>query len=384
MHVSRRTARLAKTLLPIPIAVGIAALLLLSGCGGSAPAADAQDLAQTTTVRVHYPGSSMFLRGDHAGLSWSKGVQLQQAGGVFTWTTTALAARMQFKPLLADSTWSRGPNFAVSPGATVDVWPRFRGDHGYVARYDGWWSNTLQDSRPVWIYTPPSYDEQPDERFPIVYMHDGQNLFDAAYSFAGVIWNVQGAMDQGAADGSVREAIVVGIGNDANRIWEYTPTDGGYGGGGASPYLDFVVGELKPQMDRTLRTSGSRLDTAIVGSSLGGLVSACAGLWHPDVFGLVGEMSPSTWWDDTWVIGQVQASASAAVKPARVYVDSGDSGPSNDDEQNTATLAQAYQGLGIAWVQHVVGHGDSHDETAWARRLPGALRFLLGPRTAMP
>lgn len=386
MHVSRRTARLAKTLLPIPIAVGLAALLLLSGCGAAATGAESQALgrAQTTTVRVHYPGSSMWLRGDHAGLSWSHGVELQQSAGVFVWTTTALSARAQFKPLLDDATWSRGPNFAVDPGATVDVWPRFRSDSGYVARYDGWWSDTLQDSRPVWIYTPPSYDEQPDERFPIIYMHDGQNLFDPAASFAGVIWNVQGAMDQGAADGSVREAIVVGIGNDQNRIWEYTPTDGGYGGGGAGQYLDFVVNELKPQIDGSLRTSSDRLDTAIVGSSLGGLVSACAGLWHPDVFGLVGELSPSTWWDNTWVIGQLQATGPSPVKPARVYVDSGDSGPSNDDEQNTAALAKAYQGVGWISVQHLVGHGDSHDETAWARRLPGALNFLLGPRAALP
>ena len=387
MHLSRRSARLAKALLPIPIVAGIAALLLLAGCGaqGGADGGAAQNLSQTTTVRVHSPAQAMSLRGDRAGLSWSRGVSLAKgAGGVFTWTSTAVTARTQFKPMLADGTWSRGPNFAVDPGATVDVWPRFRGDSGWVARYDGWWSGTLQNTRPVWIYTPPSYDEQPTERFPVVYMHDGQNLFDPAYSFAGVTWQVADAMNRGAADGSVREAIVIGIGNTADRIREYTPSDGGYGGGGAGQYLDFVVNELKPQIDATLRTSTDRLDTAIVGSSLGGLVSACAGVWHPDVFGLVGELSPSTWWDNTMIIGMVQGTASSPVKPARVYVDSGDSGPSNDDEQNTTALAQAYQDVGYISVQHLVGHGDQHDESAWARRLPGALRFLLGPRAAQP
>ena len=384
MHISPRSSRLIQALIPIPIAVGLAALLLLAGCGGVAPAADTQALALTTTVRVH-AGGPVTLRGDQGGLSWSRGVALTQgAGGVFTWTSRALQSRTQFKPLLGDRAWSRGPNFAVNPGETVEIWPRFNGDQGRVERIDGWWSSTLRNGRPVWIYYPPSYDEQSAERFPVVYMHDGQNLFDPAYSFTGVTWRVQEALDQGAADGSVREAIVVGIGNTAGRIREYTPSDGGHGGGGAGDYLDFVVNELKPQLDLHLRTSPDRLDTAIVGSSLGGLVSACAGVWHPGTFGLVGALSPSTWWDNTLVIGLVRGTAQSPVKPARVYLDSGDAGASNDDAADTASLAQAYREVGWISVEHLVAHGDAHEEAAWARRLPGALRFLLGPRAALP
>src|SRR5438477_687085 len=323
----RRSTRLITTLLPIPIAAGLAALLLLASCGGAGQADGQADLSAATTVRVHSPAASLSLRGDHGGLSWTRGIALKQAQpGVFVFTTKPIKARTQFKPLLGDKTWSRGPNFAVDPGKTVEVWPRFNSDSGRVERIDGWYSNALGNSRPIWIYYPPSYDEQPDERFPVVYMHDGQNLFDASYSFNGVTWRVQDAMNQGAADGTVREAIVVGIGNTADRIREYTPSDGGYGGGGASPYLDFVVSELKPQIDQHLRTSADRLDTAILGSSLGGLVSACAGIWHPDTFGLVGAMSPSTWWDGTMIIGMVRATGPSPMKPARVYVDSGDAG----------------------------------------------------------
>ena len=384
MTISRRSTRLLTTLLPIPIVAGLAALLLLASCGGPAGVAQQSDLAAVTTIRVHTPASSIALRGDKAGLSWGKGVTLSKSGGVFVYTSNTITSRTQFKPLIGDQTWSRGPNFAVNPGQTVDIWPRFKTDTGWVQRYDGWWSSTLGNSRPVWIYTPPSYDEQPDERFPIVYMHDGQNLFDASYSFLGTTWRVADAMNQGAADGTVREAIVIGIGNTSNRIWEYTPSDGGYGGGGAADYLNFVVQELKPHMDRTLRTSGDRLDTAMIGSSLGGLASACAGIWHPDAFGLIGAMSPSTWWDGTSIIGMVRATAQDPIKPARVYVDSGDAGPSNDDVTNTANLAQAYSDVGGIAVQHTVGHGDTHTESAWARRLPGALRFLLGPRAALP
>src|SRR5258705_13184565 len=89
-------------------------------------------------------------------------------------------------------------------------------------------------------------------------MHDGQNLFAPSYSFMGVTWGVADAMNQGAADGTIREAIVIGIGNTPDRIWEYTPSDGGYGGGGASAYLRFVTDELKPQIDQHLRVSADR------------------------------------------------------------------------------------------------------------------------------
>ena len=384
--MSQRSRNLLKTLLPIPVIAALAAALLLVGCGPQAPgssAATSAVSAAATTIRVHHPATSMYLRGDGAGLSWSHGARMS---GSDPWVVSVtISQRLQFKPLAGDRSWSHGPNYAVDPGATVDIWPRFGGDAGHVQRIDQWWSNGLQDNRPLWVYYPPSYDEQPAERFPVVYMHDGQNLFDASYSFGGVTWDVQGAMDRGAADGSIREAIVIGVGNTANRIWEYTPSEGGgYGGGGASQYVQFLTDELKPQVDRLWRTSSDRLDTAIVGSSLGGLLSACAGVWRPDVFGLVGELSPSTWWDNTLVIGLVRGSQSSSVKPARVYVDSGDSGQDNDDVINTGNLAQAYRDVGWIQVQHVIGNGDTHTESSWARRLPGAMTFLLGPRASLP
>jgi predicted alpha/beta superfamily hydrolase len=326
----------------------------------------------------------MYLRGDGGALSWRTGVRMQPVGNDTWQWTGAISGPMQVKPLADDLAWSRGPNYQVTPGQTLDLWPRFDGDAGSVERIDQWWSNGLQNNRPVWIYYPPSYREIPWARFPVVYMHDGQNLFDPSYSFQGVIWQVQQAMDQGAADGSIREAIVIGVGNTPNRIREYTPSDGGYGGGGAHDYVRFLTDELKPQMDRNLRTSPGPLDTGVLGSSLGGLVSACAGVWRPDVFGLVGAMSPSTWWDNTMLLGMVAGTKGAKVLPARVYVDSGDSGPDNDDVVNTNRLAQTWQSVGRIAVQYVVGHGDVHTESSWARRLPGALRFLLGPRPALP
>ena len=395
VNARSRTGALARSLLPIPLALVLAAALLLLDCAGAgvngpADAADAgDDLQPQTTLRVHYPAGAhkLTLRGDAAKLSWSKGTALTDAGGdTWVFTTRSLSTKagaLHFKPLLDDATWSRGPNCAVSVGGTVDVWPRFGGDSGTVQRIDNWWSNGLANNRPIWVYLPPSYSEQTAERFPVLYLHDGQNLFDPAYSFGGVTWQVAAAMDTGAADGSIREAIVIGIGNTSNRIWEYTASsDPSYAGGGARDYLTFVSTELKTQIDRLYRSSPGRLDTAIAGSSLGGLASAYAGLWYADVFGLVGVMSPSTWWNNDELIGLVQVHQSATPQPARVYLDSGDSGPSNDDVTQTQVLAQAYQATAGVQVHYLVGKGDTHTESSWARRLPGALRFLLGGRGA--
>jgi predicted alpha/beta superfamily hydrolase len=213
-------------------------------------------------------------------------------------------------------------------------------------------------------------------------MHDGQNLFDATRASYGE-WRVDETFDAAAEDGSIREAIVVGVENTARRIWEYTPTrDDELGdGGGGDLYLRMLIEELKPRIDGALRTLPARETTAILGSSLGGLISAHAATTSTATFGLVGAMSPSTWWDGAVLLDEVAATKGKSPRPIRVYVDSGDAGPSRDDVVNTAKLAAAYRDVGFvegADLLYVVDAGAEHNETYWAKRLPGALRFLLG------
>jgi pullulanase len=115
-----------------------------------------------------------------------------------------------------------------------------------------------------------------------------------------------------------------------------------------------------------------------MGSSLGGLISAYAGVKRAALFGRIGAMSPSTWWDELFLLGSVRGSG--AVRPLRVYLDSGDSGPSMDDKDNTQALAQVYRDLGYrdgVDLLHVIQRGASHSEYYWAQRLPIALQFLL-------
>lgn len=342
-----------------------------------------------TVIRVHYPAGAktIALRGSIAPWSWEKGVAMT-SGAEDTWTleTTTLGGEAEWKPLLDDTTWSLGPNYKIKPGTTLDVYPHFTTTKGKVEnKWPSFASTVLGNTRNVWVYFPPTYLENSRARFPVVYMHDGQNLFDPAKAFGGNEWKVDETIDAAAESGAFREAIVVGPENaGSQRIYEYTPTsDSSYGGGGGDKYLKMLVEELKPRVDAELRTLSSREHTVIVGSSLGGLISAYAGTTSTSTFGLLGAMSPSTWWDNKVILSKVSATKGASLLPLRVYVDSGDSGTSSDDMANTKLLADEYKGLGFVegtTLKYVVQAGATHSEVYWAQRLPGALAFLLGPR----
>ncbi|MBI2389083.1 MAG: alpha/beta hydrolase [Deltaproteobacteria bacterium] len=360
-----------------------------SADASSEDAADAPPAKTKTVLRVHYPAGTktVTLRGSTAPWTWEKGAAMT-AGEGDTWTleTDALTADAEWKPLLDDSTWSRGPNYKVKVGTTVDVWPHFVTVKGKVEkRWPAFASTALSSTRGVWVYYPPTYLENARARFPVVYMHDGQNLFDPSLAFGGNEWKVDETMDAAAEDGSIREAIVVGPENTSQRIYEYTPTsNASYSpSGGGDLYLKLLVDELKPKVDSELRTLTARESTVIIGSSLGGLISAYAGTKKAATFGLIGAMSPSTWWDGKAILGLVSASKDAASHPLKVYVDSGDSGSSSDDMANTKLLADAYRSIGYVddvTLKYVVQKGATHSEVYWAQRLPGALSFLLGAR----
>jgi predicted alpha/beta superfamily hydrolase len=150
----------------------------------------------------------------------------------------------------------------------------------------------LNTSKKIWVYLPKNYTTN-SNKYPVVYMHDAQNLFDASTSYAGE-WNIDETLDSINA-----QVIVIGIEHGGDkRIDELTPfKNQKYGGGKADDYLDFIVNILKPKVDATYRTKTNAKNTAIFGSSLGGLVSFYAALKYPQVFGKVGCFSPSFWFD---------------------------------------------------------------------------------------
>jgi predicted alpha/beta superfamily hydrolase len=363
-----------------------------------------------TTIRIVYPaGSTITVRGSGGPLNWDTGLSTTAVSGeafVHELTTTEITEPLEWKPLLGDATWSRGPNYHVSPGDTIEVAPHFSASGGRVeAILSPWSSDTLGTGHTVWAYLPPSYDENTAARYPVVYMQDGQNLFDASVSPSGAEWQVDEALDYAASAGrcsdgatcqddsacatlactTFREAIVIGIESSDARVYDYTPTEDTSfgGGGGADTYLDAVVDELKPMIDATYRTQSGSADTALIGSSLGGILAAHGGITHSEVFGLIGALSPSTWWDGRMILSEVASVPSRSSRALRVYVDSGDGGPGADGAADTVELAAAYRAVGYVEgtsLHYLLAPGDEHHEIYWARRLPGTLTFLLGPR----
>ena len=154
------------------------------------------------------------------------------------------------------------------------------------------------NGRRCWIYVPPGYDASTD-RYPVLYMHDGQNLFDASKSFAGE-WHMDETCQALIAAGEIEPLLVVGIENSAARCFEYTPWPGGSGapctGGGGDAYLQAIRDQLIPEVNRRYRTRTGPDNTFMAGSSLGGLITHYAGCMYADVWGRIAAFSSSLWW----------------------------------------------------------------------------------------
>jgi len=156
----------------------------------------------------------------------------------------------------------------------------------------------LNRTRRIWVYLPPGYDSS-SKSYPVLYMQDGQNLFDARTSFSGE-WKVDEWLNAIIENGH-EGVIVVGIDNGGeHRITEYSPwVNSEYGGGEGELYADFITQTLKPHIDSIFRTKPDRLNTGIMGSSLGASISFYAAIKHQDVFSKVGVFSPSFWFSDS-------------------------------------------------------------------------------------
>lgn len=235
--------------------------------------------------------------------------------------------------------------------------------------------------RPLLAWLPPSYDRSPDARYPVLLAHDGDNLFDEATSHAGE-WCVDETMTALAAEGL--EAIVVGVPHSPEaRADEYAPwRHPEYGGGGADAYLDELVGVVLPLVRRSFRTDERQATTGILGSSLGGLVSLYGLFRKPATFGFAGVMSPAFWFSGEPIFDFV---ADAPFVDARIWLDVGgrespeQPGRSRryveDAERMVALLRRkGYDESRLRWT---LVEDAPHHETAWARRLPDAMRFFL-------
>lgn len=253
------------------------------------------------------------------------------------------------------------------------------------------YSPQLDNYRDVLVWLPPDY-EHSDRAYPVIYMHDAQNLFDAHTSYSGE-WRVDETMTQLAADGM--SAIIVGLPNmKEKRGVEYSPYPFYINGvthvGQGDKYIQFIVETIKPMIDTSFRTQPESAATGIAGSSMGGLISLYGFLIRPDVFGLCGAFSPAYWFGNS---GLLETTRQRAKGIGRVYMDVGTrEGPTlsnwmiEADDLHTvyakgvralheALLANGYKdGQNLLYVE---AEGAIHNEAAWAERFPNAMRFLL-------
>jgi predicted alpha/beta superfamily hydrolase len=251
---------------------------------------------------------------------------------------------------------------------------------GGLAHYPAVTSRFLPHSHDVIVCTPPGYAEEPDRRYPVVYLHDGQNVFDE-YPMApfGVQWGVDTTARALAHAQAIEPLILVAIGNAGrDRIDEYTPTrDAAHDAGGlADRYGQMLTYELKPFMDRHYRTKRDAANTGMVGSSLGGLLTLHLGLSHPAVFGKLALLSPSVWWDDRWIVRQL-VTAVGGRPDLTIWLDVG--------THETRMLRGARLLLRVlqrrGWrlgedLEYEEVEGGLHDERSWGLRIGRVLRFL--------
>jgi predicted alpha/beta superfamily hydrolase len=242
------------------------------------------------------------------------------------------------------------------------------------------YSPQLGNERDIVVYLPPSHGTS-DRRYPVIYMHDGQNLFDPAASFTDE-WGADETMERLAAEYGI-EAILVGIPNNDRRIDEYSPFHSPRMGGGLGErYVQFIAETVKPVIDADFCTLPDRAHTGILGSSLGGLISTYAFFQRADVFGLMGALSPAYWFAGKAIVPYLKMQPYV---PGKIYLDVGthEMGAKRNSayfRQNAYEIAKLLREKGYrdtVDLLYVEEYRAGHNERAWARRLPGALRWLL-------
>lgn len=242
-------------------------------------------------------------------------------------------------------------------------------------------STHLPDDRDVIVYLPPGYDEDAGRAYPVLYLHDGQNLFDGRTSFVkDRTWQVREHADAAVEAGEIEPVVIVGIYNTGDRrIAEYTHEyNWQMGGGEADVYGKLITLELMPWIASQYRVRQDRENTGLGGSSLGGLVSLYLGLRYPTVFGKLAVMSPSVWWNHKSILGYLNEHAPQMWERPKVWLDVGDREGQKAvrDVEHLARRLKANGWKAGETMHFEMVQGGTHDEASWATRVRAMLRFL--------
>src|SRR5437868_4450801 len=247
-----------------------------------------------------------------------------------------------------------------------------------VQRHHNFISRFVPYRRDLVVYLPPEYEDS-QRRYPVLYLHDGQNLFDPETAYVrGMDWKVDETDDSLIRAGEIEPVIIVGIFNTGvHRIEEYTPTrDRKLGGGHSELYGRMLIEELKPFIEQRYRTLADAHNTGLGGSSLGGLATLYLGFTYPEIFGKLAVLSPSVWWDNKAILKMIQKTQP---KPRlKIWLSMGTE-ESKTGVRDANLLDDALVAKG--WkegedLHYEVIPGAKHEEAAWAERVEPVLRFL--------
>jgi len=261
----------------------------------------------------------------------------------------------------------------VHPSNWNDLYNRsVRGTIKYYHNFD---DPGLKYTRDVKVWLPPSYYRSPNKRYPVLYAHDGQNIFSPNTIYSGE-WRMDEMADSLMRIGKIEEFIIVGIDNTKDRWVEYSGTPEGMA------YINFIIHNLKPFIDAHYRTKPDRNNTAAIGSSMGGLISFYMIWLHPEVFGKAACLSSGFAYDDGHIIDKVASSANK-IPAIRLYMDCGDQDIDKiflpDNDRMETLLANKHPEVKLMYK---VYKGAVHNEYAWAKRLDIPFIYLFGKNTA--
>ncbi|MDQ7824327.1 MAG: alpha/beta hydrolase-fold protein [Candidatus Eremiobacteraeota bacterium] len=297
-----------------------------------------------------------------------------------------LCIRQDSVSLGAESPDGSAPSFLKKAAGIPATGGTYTGD---VRIFNDFHSEILGNDRNVYVYLPPGYEQHPGKKYPVLYMADGQNVFNSGTAFGGVEWGVDETAERLIREGALKDVIIVAVSNTKDRMSEYTPVpDPVHGGGKLPQYARFLTEELKPFIDSTFRTSLKPEETGIMGSSLGGLSALYLGWKYPATFGLVGALSPSIWWAGKQIVDMI-AEDPASKGPSKIWLDIGTRESDQDDNQNgicdavedTRDMGNVFLRKGYAFGKELFyfeDPGATHNEWSWSQRVDKALTALYG------
>jgi enterochelin esterase-like enzyme len=340
-----------------------------------------------TIVEVFYPPhrGKIGIRGSFAPLSWDHTQAPDEQDGDRHVFRVALpkGELLELKVVRNEEEWAGGRNYTVHDGDNLQLEPYFewtsvRLEAPATLEIEG---RTLRFQ----VLLPPSYGEQENKRYPVLYAQDGQSLWSSSGDPFGV-WNLDAELDRLYDLGAIEEIIVVGIDTSEDRTERLSPmVDKEYGGGQAGAHLAAIVDHLIPHINASYRTRPAREHTGVLGSSMGGLFSFYAAWTRPDVFGKAACLSSSFWWADRAMVRLVQGDACPAPRPL-LYIDSGAAWSAlerdvsaRDGFHHTRSMFRALTAhcytAGVD-LHRFVYTGATHDAPSWQARIAVPLQIL--------